>query len=174
MAGRGSRRFLSILLPNQVSCWCCQALSGLRKKSLSSSWSRFTPCASASCSLRMSSRKLGSNWTKYVGSLIASQKFLMASLPHLALNAVDVLPLVNRRFCLVAFTVGSCGWVAGCNYLCARCTSQASGSAQTFWRSPKQGCCSRRFTLQKLQFYWHILHHQVIDFIGYFYKINDR
>jgi len=30
------------------------------------------------------------------------------------------------------------------------------------------------FTLQKLQLYWHILHHQVLEFIKYFYKINDK
>jgi len=26
----------------------------------------------------------------------------------------------------------------------------------------------------KLQLYWHMLHQQVIDFIEYFYKINDK
>jgi hypothetical protein len=30
------------------------------------------------------------------------------------------------------------------------------------------------FRPQKLQLYWHILHHQVIDFIEYFYKISDK
>ena len=125
MAARGGRRFLSILLPNQVSCWCCQALSGLRKKSFSSSWSRFTPCSSASFSLPMSSMSFGSNWTKYIGSLIASQNLFMASLPHLALKADDVLSSVNRRFCLVSFTGGPCWSGAGCNYPCARCTSKA-------------------------------------------------
>ena len=30
------------------------------------------------------------------------------------------------------------------------------------------------FRPQKLQLYWHILYHQVIDFIEYFYKISDK
>ena len=38
----------------------------------------------------------------------------------------------------------------------------------------KLASCPRRFTPQALQPYWHILLHQVIDFIDFFHKIGGK
>jgi len=38
----------------------------------------------------------------------------------------------------------------------------------------KLASCPRRYTPQALQPYWHILLHQVIDFIDFFHKLSGK